>query len=116
MSKQQDGGLGEALALEYLEGQGLHLVTKNFRCEMGEIDLILKEGKTFVFVEVKVRADETFASVLEQIKPQQCQRIRRCAQFFLITEGLNEHYTSMRFDVVALVSDYNSMQWLPDAF
>lgn len=83
---------------------------------MGEIDLIMRDQDTWVFVEVKSRSDEHFASVLEQITHNQCQRIRRCAQLFLIQQQLNEHITSVRFDIVAIVMDFDQAQWLQDAF
>ncbi len=116
MSRKAQGNRGELEACSFLEEQGLKLQQRNYRCNLGEIDLIMKAGETFVFVEVKVRNNESFATILEQISRQQCVRIRRCAQHYLIQQQLNEHVTSMRFDIVTIVRDDNELQWLPDAF
>lgn len=116
MSRKDMGNDGEQIARALLERHGLEHVESNYSCDIGEIDLIMREADTWVFVEVKSRSNEHFASVVEQITAAQCQRIRRCAQLFLIQSNLNEHITRMRFDVVAIVMDYEQAQWLQDAF
>lgn len=116
MSRKDLGNQGEQIARALLERNGLVHVESNYSCDMGEIDLIMREGDAWVFIEVKSRSNERFASVLEQISTAQCQRIRRCAQLFLIQQKLNEHVTPMRFDIVAIVMDFEQAQWLPDAF
>lgn len=116
MSRKDMGNQGEQIARELLERNGLQFITSNYSCDMGEIDLIMRDGDHWVFIEVKCRSDEQFATVVEQITPAQCQRIRRCAQLFLLQQQLNEHETRMRFDVVAIVIDYDQAKWLPDAF
>ncbi|RWU11143.1 YraN family protein [Pseudidiomarina gelatinasegens] len=116
MSRKDMGNQGEEIARALLERNGLDHVQSNFRCDMGEIDLIMRDGDAWVFIEVKSRSNERFASVVEQITADQCQRIRRCAQLFLIQQNLNEHVTFMRFDIVAIVMDFEQAQWLQDAF
>ncbi len=116
MLRHQHGRQGEELAKQYLEQQGLVFVEANFSCDIGEIDLIMQDQDCLVFVEVKYRTLEHFATILEQIRPAQCQRIRQVAQFYIIKRRLNEHLTPMRFDVVAVVGAINELVWLEDAF
>lgn len=116
MSRKTDGNRGEEQACAYLEQQGLHFISKNYRCDIGEIDLIMQDQHTLVFVEVKYRANENLVSVVEQISEKQCRRIRQVAQFYLIEAKCNEHRTSLRFDVVAISGSPYELQWLPDAF
>ena len=110
------GSEGEASAVRYLQAQGLTLVEQNFRCDIGEVDIIMRDGAAWVFVEVKTRKNEDFATVVEQITPDQCLRVRRSAQFYLLSHRLNEHVTPMRFDVIAICQQPEQLFWLPDAF
>lgn len=116
MFRKEIGNQAETEACAYLQQQGLKLVEKNFDCDIGEIDLIMRDGNGFVFVEVKHRANEDFATVVEQITPDQCRRIRRVAQYYLLEKKLNEHVTPMRFDVVTITARPAQLTWLPDAF
>jgi putative endonuclease len=116
MLRHQQGREGEDTARQYLEQQGLTFVEANFKCDMGEIDLVMQDQDCLVFVEVKFRTLEHFASILEQIRPAQCQRIRQVAQLYVIQRRLNEHTTPMRFDVVAVVGALEALYWLEDAF
>lgn len=110
------GNTAEAHAAAHLMAHQLKLVERNFRCQLGEIDLIMRDGEHWVFVEVKYRKNEEFAAVVEQITPAQCQRIRRCAQFYLLSHQLDEHQTYIRFDVIAICEQPEQLYWLPDAF
>lgn len=116
MSRQQRGAASETAAVRFLEQQGLTLVTKNFTLDNAEIDIIMRADERLIFVEVKYRQDETFAAVLEQISPGQCQRIRHAARVFMLQNEWDEHHTAVRFDVVALVGQPATIHWLQDAF
>ena len=116
MLRHQQGRQGEDLARQYLEQHGLTFLEANFKCDIGEIDLVMQDQNCLVFVEVKYRTLEHFASILEQIRPAQCQRIRQVAQLYVIQRRLNEHITPMRFDVVAVVGAVEQLYWLEDAF
>ncbi|MDN7124321.1 YraN family protein [Pseudidiomarina terrestris] len=116
MLAKEQGNAGEELAVTHLCQQGLELVERNFRCDIGEIDIVMRDGEHWVFVEVKSRANEDFARVVEQITPAQCQRVRRSAQFYLLSKKLDEHQTFMRFDVVAICQQPEQLHWLQDAF
>ena len=94
------GDRGENMAARYLRNKGLKIIMRNFRCELGEIDIIAREKQTLVFVEVKTRAydDPTPEDQVNQIKRDQ---IIQAAKFYLSRYG-NPRPPS-RFDVVAVV-------------
>ncbi|MFC0445864.1 YraN family protein [Pseudidiomarina halophila] len=116
MLRKAQGNAGEDQAIDHLTQQGLTLVERNFRCDLGEIDIIMRDGEHWVFVEVKSRSNEDFATVVEQITAAQCQRVRRSAQFYLLSHKLDEHQTYMRFDVIAICQQPAQLHWLQDAF
>ncbi|HZD52436.1 MAG TPA: YraN family protein [Woeseiaceae bacterium] len=112
------GRRAEELALRHLESQGLALVAKNFRCRLGEIDLVMRMSRSLVFVEVRSRASSRFASPLESVDWRKQQKLIRAASYFLMMNRAFRHH-AVRFDVVAvegpLPGGY-SLQWIRDAF
>ena len=105
--RQQTGTKAEDDALAFLQGQGLTPVTRNFRCRFGEIDLIMREGSTLVFVEVRKRKNRLYGGAAASITPAKQQKIIKTAHFYL------QRYKTLpacRFDVVAW--DGNACQWL----
>ena len=107
---QQQGRAGEDAALAYLQGHGLVLVEANFRCKAGEIDLIMRDGESLVFVEVRQRAAGSPVSALDSIGPAKIRRIVRAAQVYL--QALR-WVPPCRIDVVAI--DGDCVQWLRNA-
>lgn len=91
------GRWGEALAASYLRRKGYRLVTANFSCRFGEIDLIVKNRKYLVFVEVKLRRSDAFARASDFVDLHKQARIRRTAELWL---SQNETLLQPRFDVV----------------
>lgn len=116
MSRKAKGNRAEQIAVDYLQEQGARIKEKNFRIDGGEIDIIAKLQQIWLFVEVKYRADQQFAAVLEQITAAQCQRIRFTAQCYFLFNGIDQHTTSMRFDVIAITGNPPTIYWLKDAF
>ena len=108
--RQQTGDAGEDAALAYLCGQGLQLVERNFRCRGGEIDLVMREGATVVFVEVRARASSSHGGAAASITPAKQRRLILAAQTWL--QG-QPGTPPCRFDVVTL--DSGRMQWLRNA-
>ena len=108
--KQEQGRAWEDVALGYLEGRGLVLVEANFQCKLGEIDLILRDGPSLVFVEVRQRAAGAPVSAAESISPAKIRRIVRAAQFYL--QSLNR-LPPCRIDVVAI--DGQDIEWIRNA-
>lgn len=112
------GKVTEDFAKQYLIKQGLIFIDKNVHCRQGEIDLVMKDGCTFVFIEVKYRKNNHFGGAISAISPSKQQKIKHCVAFFLHKANLNEYNTPCRFDVIALEGDINQPQitWLKNAF
>jgi putative endonuclease len=105
--KQRIGRQGEAAALAYLQRQGLILLQANFTCKGGEIDLVMREGGTLVFVEVRQRDSMSHGGAAASITPTKIRRLVRAAQFYLLR---CDPTPPCRFDVVAI--DAGKLEWL----
>jgi putative endonuclease len=108
--KQEQGRQWENTAQLYLQGHGLVLVEANFRCKLGEIDLIMRDGATLVFVEVRQRAAGAQVSAAASIGPAKIRRIVRAAQVYL---QRCQRVPPCRIDVVAI--DGGRIEWLRNA-
>ncbi len=104
-SRRRVGDRGEALALRYLSEKGYALVERNYRTRYGEIDLVVRDGKTLVFVEVKLRRGTGFGDPLEAVTPRKRARIRLTAERYLAGKGTGfaDNFDEMRFDVVGIL-------------
>ena len=108
--KQEQGKSWEEAAQAYLEERGLALVEANFRCKLGEIDLVMRDGPTLVFVEVRQRAAGSQVGAAASISPAKIRRLVRAAQVYL------QRFTRLppcRFDVIAI--DGVHFEWLRNA-
>lgn len=112
--RKQKGDQGELLARQLLEKNGLRLVATNFRCKLGEIDLIMTERDTLVFVEVRVRKNNLFGSASDSITPRKQQRVIRAAQVFLQSHR-EWSQAPCRFDTVTITGNA-APEWCRDAF
>jgi len=112
------GSVTEQFAEKHLTQQGLTIIDKNFHCRQGEIDLIMQEDETLVFVEVKYRKSNTYGGAIAAVSFAKQKKIKYCAAFFLHKAQLNEYNTPCRFDVIALEGDINNpkVTWLKNAF
>jgi putative endonuclease len=108
------GSLAEQSAERYLRRQGLELIARNFRSRFGEIDLIMQDKSSLVFVEVRLRSNPDYGGAAASIDAHKQQRIIRTAQQYLA--GL-AHIPPCRFDAV-LMDDAQggNLQWLKNAF
>jgi putative endonuclease len=88
------------------------VIARNHRCRGGEIDLICQDGKTLVFVEVRLRRNGDFGGAAASITPVKQGRIVRAARHYLLTKGKSDH--DCRFDCVLL--DGERIEWIKDAF
>jgi putative endonuclease len=88
------------MAARYLRNQGYKIILRNFRCELGEIDIIARQGKTLVFVEVKTRAYDD-PTPEEQVNVVKQQQVISAAKFYLSRYGMPQ--PPSRFDVVAII-------------
>jgi putative endonuclease len=109
------GKAAEDRACQHLQQQGLRALTRNFRCRQGEIDLVMEEGRTLVFVEVRYRLDPRFGSAAETVDARKRARIVTAAQYFL-QQHPGASRRPCRFDVVALGGEEFAIDWIKNAF
>ncbi|MDD2760049.1 MAG: YraN family protein [Methylomonas sp.] len=109
----QTGDRAEQQALNYLQAQGLTHVCSNFRCKVGELDLIMKDGEALVVIEVRFRKSEQFGGALASIDRQKQARIIAATQHYVIINRLS--HCAIRFDVVAISGD-SRINWIKNAF
>jgi putative endonuclease len=110
---QAGGKLAETLAADYLQARGLRLLERNYRCRLGEIDLILADGPVLVFVEVRLRRNPGYGGAAASITAAKRQRILRAARHYL--SGKPE--PACRFDVLLLDSlAQDRIEWIKNAF
>jgi len=102
----------EALAAAFLEGQGMKILARNYRCRFGEIDLVAESGNTLVFVEVRARKSEAFGGAAESITAGKRRRIVAAARHYLAARGER----AARFDVVLVQGEPPRLEWISDAF
>lgn len=113
MLKQWLGLDGERQAERFLLAQGLELITRNYRCRHGEIDLVMRQGATLVFVEVRRRSRSDFGGAAASVDLRKQRRLIAAARHYLA--WLGKEPPPCRFDVVAIEGG-DRPQWLPDAF
>ena len=104
------GRIAEDLALDWLQRQGLQLVTRNFRCRGGEIDLVMRQGQELVFIEVRARARASHGGAAASITSSKQAKLLLAAQVYL------QRFKSLppcRIDVLAL--DGDRIEWLRGA-
>ncbi len=94
------GDRGENLAARHLQSRGYKIIARNFRCELGEIDIVARDGRTLVFVEVKTRAYDDPAPE-DQVNPAKMHQLTKAAKVFLSRYGTPQ--PPARFDVVAVL-------------
>jgi putative endonuclease len=102
-AKDALGRLGEDLALAHLQAQGMQLVTRNWRCDVGEVDLILRDQRTLVFCEVKTRSSLRFGHPLEAVTAPKLDRLHRLAIRYLQTTS--QRGVPVRIDVVGVLGN-----------
>ncbi|WP_208278912.1 YraN family protein [Massilia oculi] len=105
--RQAQGQQWERAALDYLRRHKLSRVEENFRCKGGEIDLIMRDGATLVFVEVRQRADREHGGAAASITPAKIRRLVCAAQVYLLRFPITP---PCRFDLVAI--DGEQIEWL----
>ncbi len=111
------GADGEQVAVGFLRKRGLRILEQNFRCRLGEIDIIAMDKKTVCFVEVKTRRTLGFGSGMEAVSRAKQQKIMKTALLYLKMHNLSE--CDFRFDVISiLLSDPSPphVEYLENAF
>jgi putative endonuclease len=111
------GNRGEELATAFLERGGFTIIERNFRCKGGEVDIVARDGKTLVFVEVKSRKTLSYGVPQLAVTPFKQRQISKAALTWLAKN--RQHDTPARFDVIAilLTSDYqHQVEHIRNAF
>ena len=113
MNQNNAGFEAEKLAATFLQNHGLKMVAHNYHCRFGEIDLIMLDGKTLVFIEVRLRSNQQFGNAGTSITAQKKQKLIITAQHYLQTHGDSE----CRFDAVLMSKlDTANIEWVRNAF
>jgi len=108
------GALAEQQAAKFLQMQGLKLLHQNYHCRYGEIDLIMQDGKTLVFAEVRLRSRTDYGGAAASINASKQLKLVKTAQHYLATLV---RIPPCRFDAVLLqTTDGKNIEWLRNAF
>ncbi|MFK8011979.1 MAG: YraN family protein [Marinicellaceae bacterium] len=111
------GDYWENYACTYLKKKKLKKIKRNFNCKAGEIDIIMSEKNTLIFIEVKYRKDDSWVSALESVTRSKQRRIIKAAQLFLLQ---NKKYVdwNCRFDVLSIQGNKENpeIDWIKHAF
>jgi putative endonuclease len=100
LAKDQLGSDGENLAARHLVGAGFTVVTRNWRCPAGEIDIIARDGHDLVIVEVKTRTSTAYGDPVEAVTYRKQRKLRELATLWLHD---NPHRGPVRFDVISVL-------------
>lgn len=118
VTRRTAGQQAEACALRHLDSQGLTLVARNWSCTRGELDLVMLDGDTVVFVEVRYRRHSAWGGAAASVDARKQQKLALAAQSFLQQHPrLAQH--PCRFDVIALNGDPGNnppLDWFKNAF
>jgi putative endonuclease len=110
-AKDAVGRYGEQVAAEHLEAAGLVILSRNWRCREGELDIVAREAGELVFVEVKTRSSLAYGSPAAAVDRTKATRIRRLALHWLAAEragrsataGGADYWSALRFDVICVI-------------
>lgn len=114
-NRRSKGEHYETAAKEYMQGCGLLLLERNFNAHVGEIDLIMRDGETIVFVEVRYRNSQNYGHAAETVTHQKQKKLIRAATYWLQKNHLSVHSTDFRFDVVAIHNNGTQIEWIKNA-
>jgi putative endonuclease len=101
-TRAEIGAFGEGLAVAHLQSVGLRVLTRNWRCRYGELDVIAADdaARIVVFVEVKTRTSDQFGGIEQAVTPQKVRRLRRLAGLWLA--GQEGGWSQVRIDVIGV--------------
>ncbi len=107
------GQWGEDRATEWLQERGWRIVARNFRCRMGEVDIIAEDGRYLAFVEIKLRKDGQYGAACEAVTFSKQRKLRATAEYYLMC-----HPTDLqpRFDVVEVYAPQGARTERPDIY
>lgn len=112
MNAKEIGHAYEDIACELLTNAGARIVARNFRCKLGEIDIIAQHQDKLLFVEVKYRKNDIFGNALQVLSKKQQHRLKNTALFYC---QQHQNPLAMRFDVIGFTGQ-QAPQWIQNAF
>jgi putative endonuclease len=101
-NKRNFGQASETAAVEYLRGKGYEIIGRNWRCNLGELDIIARQGETIVFVEVRARHTDSPSAAFESVNPRKQSKLIQLAYRYLDAHNLSD--ADWRIDVIAIAS------------
>jgi len=113
------GQQAEDVALKFLQTKGMRLIARNYRCKLGEIDLVMQDDGALVFIEVRYRKQSNFGDGAESVDFRKQQKIIRSAEHFL-QQHRQYSQSPCRIDVISISKQQNSdyqeiINWIPNA-
>ena len=115
--KHRVASRGEKIAADSLKKKGYHILEKNYRCPLGEVDLIAEKNKRLFFVEVKTRTGERYGSGKEAVHEKKQHKIAQLAQYYL--KAKRKRDMSISLSVVSILLKEKGkpeVEWIPNAF
>lgn len=112
------GARWESFACRHLSDRGLEIIARGYRCRLGELDIVCRDGETLVIVEVRARSTGAYTTALGSISRGKRRRIVNAARYFLMRNPQWFH-RPLRFDVVAIDgvdTDEPRLTWVRNAF
>lgn len=100
--KRRLGFSGERRAARYLKRQGYKILERNFRCKMGEVDVIAQKGDAVAFVEVKTRTSDYFGEPNQAVNSTRQERYKNAARYYFYGKSVN---VTVRFDIIEVTKD-----------
>ena len=104
MNNKEFGNLGENMAANYLELKGYDIVARNFRCRLGEVDIIAKKDNKIVFCEVKTRKSDTMGTPAEAVTEKKIEHMRKVAAVYMMWEKTTNYQVA--FDVIEIACNH----------
>ncbi|MDE1220938.1 YraN family protein [Vibrio aestuarianus] len=105
----------ETTAKQYLQRCGLSFIEQNFTTKTGEIDLIMREKETLIFVEVKYRKNQNHGHAAEMVTAAKMTKLVKTANLWLLKHGLSPYDADFRFDVIAIHHNDQHIEWIKNA-
>ncbi len=110
--RSEKGLLGENLACSYLEQQGYMILCRNFRCRMGELDIVAEKGGVLTFAEVKTRSSGMYGEPREAVTISKQKKIYRCAEYYMLVHGIIQRMPVLSFDVIEIITEGSAVKSL----
>ncbi len=116
-NKQSLGKSGEEFATRLVTESGLSVITRNYRCPKGEMDIIARDGEKLIFIEVRTRRSSYRGWGEESITHQKAQRLQAIAAYYVLQQGYAS-WPCLRFDVLAIrwIGENPEAKWIQAAF